>query len=484
MARARRRALVAGAAAAAGALGAVLRATARRAAWAPVGEAPEGLVFPPGFRFGAATSAHQVEGDTTNNSWTRWEEHVRPDGRGGIFTGERCGKAVDHWSRFEDDVDLMTALGIDTYRFSVEWSRIEPREGVFDDAALDRYRSWCTTLRAAGIAPMITLQHFTEPLWLTDQGGFEERTAVDAFVRFVEHVVPALADVCDWWVTINEPAVYAVNGWLNGEFPPAKQDVALAGRVLEHLLLAHARAYHTLHEHDRVDADGDGIPCWVSLATNVVAFEPRHTWNPADVAAAKVAHANFNVRPLDACVDGRFRFGLPGLGRHVATHAGLAGTLDYVGVNHYFRALVSVNPRAPAGLEVGFDDVTEKNDMGWDLIPATLGEAVSFVARYDKPVLITEHGTCDGAVPDRRRRAFLLDSLHVLAHCIRDGADVRGYLHWSLMDNFEWAHGFQPRFGLYRVDYDTFERTLTGGGDLYRGVIAEHRARTGPPPAP
>ena len=484
MAVRRRRALAAGGFAA-GALGAAARLAVRRAAWSPnVAEEPAPLEFPPGFRFGAATSAHQVEGGTTNNNWARFERHVRPDGRPAISGDQRCGQAADHWERFPDDVELMAQLGLDGYRFSLEWSRIEPAEGRFDDAALERYRSWCVLLRAAGIAPMITLHHFTEPLWITDRGGFEDAGTVAAFARFVEHVVPALADVCDWWVTINEPAVYAVNGWLNGEFPPAKQDVALAGRVLEHLLLAHARAYHTLHEHDRVDADGDGIPCWVSLATNVVAFEPRHTWNPADVAAAKVAHANFNVRPLDACVDGRFRFGLPGLARRAATHAELAGTLDYVGVNHYFRALVGVNPRAPAGLEVGFDDVTEKNDMGWDLIPATLGDAVRFAARYGRPVVVTEHGTCDGEVPDRRRRAFLLDSLHALADALGEGVDVRGYYHWSLMDNFEWAHGFAPRFGLYRVDYATQERTLTGGGQLYRDIIASHRARVGDPPAP
>jgi hypothetical protein len=163
--------LVAGGVAAAGAAGAVLRATAKRAAWSPTGEEPQEPLFPPGFRFGAATSAHQVEGGTTNNNWTRWEEHVRPDGRGGIVTGDRCGQASDHWNRFEDDVELMTALGIDIYRFSVEWSRLEPQQGRFDDGVLERYRSWCATLREAGIAPMITLHHFTEPLWLTDRGG-------------------------------------------------------------------------------------------------------------------------------------------------------------------------------------------------------------------------------------------------------------------------------------------------------------------------
>jgi beta-glucosidase len=269
-------ALVAGGVAAAGAAGAVLKAGTRR--WTQAAERPEGLDFPQGFRFGAATSAHQVEGGT-HNTWTRWE--ARPDGRGEVVTGDRRGRAADHWNRFEDDLELMCSLGIDTYRFSIEWSRLEPSEGVFDDAALDRYRSWCRMLRAAGIAPMITLHHFAEPVWFAERGGFEARESVDAFVRFVEHVAPALADVCDRWVTINEPGVYAFSGWCTGEFPPGKADLALTGTVLEHVLLAHARAYHTLHRFD------NGAPCRVSLAKNVIPAQPLRVWNPADVAAAR-----------------------------------------------------------------------------------------------------------------------------------------------------------------------------------------------------
>jgi beta-glucosidase len=483
MAVGKRGALLAGGlAAVAGAVGATWKAAARRAAWSPEADAPAGLAFPPGFRFGAATSAHQVEGGTTGNNWTRWEEHLRPDGRRGVYSGEHCGRAVDHWERFEDDVELMSDLGIDMYRFSLEWSRLEPRPGAFDDVALERYRAWCVLLREAGIAPMITLHHFTEPLWLTDRGGFADRAAVDAFARLVEHVAPVLGEVCDWWITVNEPEVFAFHGWLRGEFPPGETDAARTGQVLEHVLLAHARAYHLLHQLATRDADGDGVPCRVSLAKNVMPTQPLRPWNPADVAAARALHTAYNAAPLDACTDGRFRFGLLGAGRRQALHRELAGTLDYIGVNHYSRALVSFDPRVPGRHSTTFDLESEKNDLGWDLLPETLGVAVRFAGRYGKPVVVTEHGTCDGEVPDRRRRAFLLDSLHVLDRCIRDGVDVRGYLHWSLLDNFEWAHGFGPRFGLYRVDRATLERTLTSGGDLYRGIITEHRARSGPPP--
>jgi beta-glucosidase len=437
------------------------------------------LRFPPAFRWGAATSAHQVEGGTTNNNWTRWEGHVRPDGRPGIYTGERCGQAADHWNRFESDLELMATLGLDLYRFSIEWSRVEPTEGRFDGGALDRYRSWCLQLRGAGIEPMVTLHHFTEPLWVTDRGGWEHAATPAAFERFVRHVVTALGDVVDWWLTVNEPAVYATAGWLLGEFPPGKRDPVAATRVLEHLLVGHARAYHAIHELDRTDADGDGAPCLVGVPKNLIIFRPRWRWNPLDRVAARIVHRFFNAAPLDAMTTGRVRLDIPGRVRRRATHRGLAGTLDYLGVNHYFRQLIGVDPRGLFALGLTFDETAEKSDMGWSLTPSSLAEAVRFAARYGKPLLVTEHGTADGDRPDHRRRRFLAESLAALSAAVADGVDVRAYVHWSLLDNFEWAHGFAPRFGLYRVDYATQERTLTSGGELYRDVIAGHRGRRG-----
>jgi beta-glucosidase len=422
------------------------------------------LRFPAGFRWGAATSAHQAEGGTTNNNWTAWEQTTRQDGRPGIFTGESCGAAADHWNRFAADVGLMADLGLDTYRFSVEWSRVEPAEGRFDGAALARYRSWCEQLRAAGIEPLVTLHHFTEPLWITERGGWEDPRTVDSFVRFAEHVADALGDVVAWWVTVNEPTVYAVMGWWFGEFPPGKTDAAAMARVLEHLLLAHARAGAAVRQRSPGSR--------VSIAKNLVLFSARRWWNPAEILAADTLDRLFNRSVLDACLDGRLRIRLPGVGSFEAHHPELAGSLDYLGVNHYFRQLVSVDPRAAGFVRLGFDDACEKNDMGWDLTPQSLYDALMLARAYPWPILVTEHGTCDEEQPDRRRQWFLLQSLYALAEAIGDGVDVRGYIHWALLDNFEWAHGFEPRFGLYRVDYPTQERTLTGGGELYRRIIA------------
>ncbi len=434
---------------------------------------PELPRFPAGFHFGAATSAHQVEGGTTNNNWTRWERELRPDGRTGVLTGEWCGQASEHWERFEDDVERMVALGLDTYRFSVEWSRIEPEPGRFDDAALERYRSWCVTLREAGITPMVTLHHFTEPLWLTDRGGFEQPGATVAFEAFTERVVEALGEYVDWWVTINEPNVYCVLGWLYGEFPPGAKDLGRAATVLYHLMEAHARAYHAIHKRATTSADPAALPAQVSIAQNLAVFEPRSWANPAEVAATRIVHRNYNAAPIHACQTGRLRFGFPGAGvnRRVP---GLKGTLDWLGVNHYFRQLVKVP--GPDGLpEAGFDRSSLKSQMGWDLLPGTLARAVRWADRYQLPIVVTEHGIADDAQPDRQREWFLQESLAGLSEAIEHDVDVRGYLHWSLMDNFEWAQGFRPRFGLYRVDYDTQERTLTAGGERYRDIIAANR---------
>lgn len=436
---------------------------------------PATLHFPEDFAFGAATAAHQVEGGLTRNNWTQWERTTRSDGRPGIFTGDRVGQAADHWRRFEADLERMQDLGLGRYRFSLAWSRIEPEEGRFDDAAMARYRSWCVQLRDVGITPMVTLHHFTEPLWLTEQDGFASPKAVEAFARFVRYVVPRLADVVDDWVTINEPAVYAVLGWYRGEFPPGQHDPALAARVLDHLLLAHAEAYHLLHSLDTSDADGDGVACRASIAKNVVPFVPKRWWHAGDVALAYMLDQFYNEATLQALETGRFRVWLPGLVHYEATHSQLAGTWDYVGLNHYFRNLVALDLSAPDGIFLGFDGDRPTNDMGWSLYPQALYDALRTAGRFGKPIYITENGTCDAEQPDWRRQWFLTQSLYAVQQAMRDGVDVRGYCYWSLMDNFEWAHGFAPRFGLYRVDYATQQRTLTGGGRLYRDIIARQR---------
>lgn len=417
---------------------------------------PASLVFPPGFLFGAATSAHQVEGDTRDNNWAEWEDSGH---------AARCGRAVDHWRRFEEDLALMRWLGLTAYRFSVEWSRIEPLPGRFDDQALARYRQWCEALRSAGITPMVTLHHFTEPSWV--RGGFENPGTCEAWVRFVEHVATNLADVVDHWITINEPVGYAVQGWWRGEWPPGRTNPRAAIGVIENLLVAHAEAYRVIHRLD-------GSACAVGLAHNIVIFEPRARFNPLDRFAAKRVDAAYNHAVLTALATGRFEVALPGL-RHRADLDHVRGTQDFLGLNHYYPITVAARPFTAEPLRVGFSDAGETNDLGWSLEPGSLVAALDLAAPYGLPILVTEHGTCDADDPDVRRRRYLGDSLRALSNSISNGADVRGYFHWALMDNFEWGYGFSPRFGLFRVDYDTLDRTPTSTAEFYRRVIAANR---------
>jgi beta-glucosidase len=424
---------------------------------------PDALRFPPGFVFGAATSAHQVEGGTTGNNWTRWET----DGSPGILDGQRCGMAADHWRRFPEDLDLMRWLGLDMYRFSIEWSRIEPRPGHVDRDALHRYRDWCVWLREAGIAPMITLHHFTEPDWITERGGFENPATIDDWVRFVGRVVEYLGDLVNDWVTINEPVGYAVQGWLRGEWPPGRTDPALAVRVIEHLLLAHARAYRVIH---RLLGPGPRV----GLAHNLVVFRPCRARNPLDRLAARLLDAAYNRAALVALTTGRLRIRLPVVNWTVH-HEELRDTQDFMGINFYHPLEVALHPLSRDRMRVDFPSDGERNDLGWTLDPAALDTALEMAATFGPPILITEHGTCDAEQPDLRRRRYLAHSLEVVRAAIVRGIDIRGYLHWSLLDNFEWTHGFTARFGLFRVDYATGQRTSTSAAEFYRKVIAANR---------
>lgn len=424
--------------------------------------------FPSDFLFGAATAAYQVEGGLYNNNWARWEDSTRPDGRPAIFTGERCDAASDHWRLFDEDLGRMKELGLRMYRFSVEWSRVEPQRRQFDDKAMGRYRSWCEKLLDAGITPMVTLHHFTEPLWITDKGGFESESTIGAFTDFVRYVAENLYDVVDYWITVNEPVVYALLGWGTGEFPPGKRDPAGLGKVLEHLLRAHGEAYKILHKV----ASKAGRPCFAAPASNIVGFEPDMRFSPIDAGMTKLLDRAYNRAVLKALETGRLRTYFPRMVDLDVEIDGLAGTWDFAGLNHYFRQLVGaryvIRDRSP----VGFDPAAQKNDMGWDLTPGTLYNAIALMAEYGKPIIITENGTCDADVPGIRKERYLMQALSEVSRAIDEGFDVRGYLYWSLIDNFEWAHGFRPRFGLYRVDYETQERMLTRAGERYREVIA------------
>jgi beta-glucosidase len=417
------------------------------------------MAFPGGFLWGTATAAHQVEGNNTNNDW--WAFEQRP---GAIWHGDRSGLACGWWQNAERDFDLMAEMGHNTHRLSVEWSRIEPRPGVFDAQAIARYRKMLAGLRQRGIEPMVTLFHFSSPLWLARQGGWRNPQAVGHFRRFVRHTVEQLGDQVRLWCTVNEPNIYASLGYLLGEHAPGEKSLLLYFRVLHHLLLAHAVAYRVIHS-----LDGGAQ---VGLVKNVQIFDPL---DPGDFVAGRVARLLdlwFNEVTFRGVVDGRLRFPL---GSGLTTYGPLLDSLDFWGVNYYSRNRISL--RLGSEGRVGLLQPTpgaEISDRGrhgtyGEIYPSGFYRVLKHVAGLGKPIYVTENGLPDA--DDDQRPHFLLSHLAQMQRAIAEGVDVRGYYHWSLIDNFEWAEGWALRFGLVALEQETQVRTPRPSARLYSAII-------------
>ncbi|MGZ6392245.1 MAG: glycoside hydrolase family 1 protein [Ktedonobacterales bacterium] len=438
-----------------------------------VHDAPQILRFPEEFIWGVGSSSHQMEGNTTNNQWHAWEE------RGGILSGDRAGLACNWWNNAEEDFDRAREMGVNGMRISLEWSRLEPEDGRWDEAAFARYRQMLRGLQRRGIEPLVTLHHFTEPLWLAREGGFASAKSPLYFERYAAKCVEELGDLCDFWCTVNEPNVYVGLGYLLGLFPPGRKNALLTSmRVLSNLLRAHAGAYNAIHarqSHARV-----------GLAHHICLFDPGQENAPLDKLLASVCDVATNDLVLDALTRGRFRGG-----RHLLSGdlSGVRDTFDYIGVNYYYRLMVGLNfyrqsqqetqaARATHALHAAStslvgsavehpDDQMDAGSMG-DLrviYPDGIGRALRKVAGLGRPIYVTENGFADAS--DAKRPSALLRTLTALQQEIEQGLDVRGYYHWSLVDNFEWVDGWSINFGLIALDPLTQKRTLRPSAELY-----------------
>jgi beta-glucosidase len=409
--------------------------------------------------WGTATAAHQVEGDNTNNDW--WAFEQRPDA---IWHDDRSGQACDWWRNAERDFDLMAEMGHNTHRLSVEWSRVEPEEGTFDARAIARYRQMLVGLRQRGIEPMVTLFHFSSPLWLGRQGGWRNPAVVGLFRRFVRHTVEQLGDLVKLWCTVNEPNIYAAFGYLLGKGAPGQKSLPQYFRVLRHLLQAHGVAYRVIHA-----LDGSA---GVGLVKNMQIFEALNPADSLSVRAASLLDYLFNETTLRAAKDGRMAFPL---GLIPTTHGPLVDSVDFWGINYYSRQRVSLR-RQDEGL-LGMLQTTpgaEVSDYGrngtyGEVYPSGMHRVLRRVAALGKPIFVTENGLPDD--DDDQRPRFLLTHLAQMQRAITEGADVRGYYHWSLIDNFEWAEGWDLRFGLVALDERTQARTPRPSAGLYTDII-------------
>ncbi len=414
--------------------------------------------FPEGFLWGASTSAHQVEGNNIHNDWWAWEQAGR--------VKEPSGLACDHYRRFKEDFDLAASLGHNTHRFSIEWSRVEPVEGRWNDEALAHYAEAVRALRERRLEPIVTLHHFTNPQWLMAQGGWTNPAVVDRFARYVRRVAETLGDSVRLWLTINEPMVYIRMHYVQGLGPPGSHDVKQALKVTEHLIRAHAAAHRVLHGMPR----RDGSKVQVSIAQYVPSFWPCRKWLPMDHWVSHLADRVFNGAFLEALTEGRWS--VPGVGTWKIPEA--KGTLELLGVNFYGRQFICWSPvswRLPgSGCDLGHHprEVTERTSLGWDVHPPSFSEALLRMTKYDLPILVTENGTY--MEDDTRRWSFIRRHIQAMARAMQAGAPVIGYCYWSLIDNFEWAEGFGPRFGLIDVDYATQARHVRDSARRYAEI--------------
>ena len=393
------------------------------------------VTFPDGFVWGTATAAHQIEGGNHNNDWWDWE-HTEGSG-----CTEPSGDACDSWNRWLDDVDAVAEMGLGAYRFSLEWSRIEPAEGEFSQVALDRYRLLCEALITRGITPMVTFHHFTTPRWVAAAGGWESPATVDRFVRFCTVAAEALGDVIGVACTLNEPNIVAAMGYLAGIFPPGRQDVAARRTVNANFVAAHRRAVEAIR------TAAPGVPVGLTLSM-------------ADYQAIDGGDAK--LEQIRRGMEDRF----------------LAATEgdDFLGVQAYSRTRV-----APDGVRYDGEPGVPMLVMGYEFWPqsieATLRRAWE-VTGGKVPLWVTENGI--GTDDDGQRIDYVHQALQGVQRAIADGIDVRGYTYWSLLDNFEWAFGYRPRFGLVEVDRTTFARRPKSSATWFGGIARSNRLL--PPP--
>lgn len=460
------------------------------------GPAAATLEFPAGFFWGAAISGHQAEAQQASD-WTAFEEDVLRNGRfdaGTAYGTTRPGHIRDfgRWSEavrrqksafethYAEDLAAARALGLNAVRISIEWARLFPRPDMTAPApeGIAYYERVLAEMREQRLTPFVTLFHYVSPQWFFEpdasgKRGWERRDALEHWGRFVTAVADHFIPDVEHWCTLNEPMVYLYSGYIDGVYPPLEHraDAAAAADVYQALLGAHALAYRILH----ATAGARGARASVGITQAAQAFAPLRDWHPADRVIARLVTQAWNWDFLDAIRSGRMRIAASDVDRQIA---GLAGTQDYIGINYYTRVFIRGDLAHPTRPAVLYRDPAQPdepvNDMGWTSYPHGLYAVLTEAARrYAKPVFILENGTADDAADDVGRQRYLAAHVREVWLAIhRGGADVRSYIQWSLIDNFEWVDGFGPRLGLIAVDYENgFRRSPRASARLY-GEIA------------
>ena len=415
------------------------------------------LKFPAGFLWGASTSAYQVEGGNVND-WSQWEEanadrlvkqaktYWQPwqkEKFPEMFERDNyfCGQACDSYNRYEEDFDLVKNLNCGAYRMGLEWSRLEPRPGRFKMAEIEHYRQVLMAAKARNLKIFLTLWHWTNPAWLVKRGGWVNKDVRKYFSRYTELIVNELGDLVDFWVTLNEPMMIVGHGYLDGKFPPNKKFSPALFKVFNNFVAVHKDCYKIIHQKFP-DAK-------VSLTMTTGAFTPANKYNLLEIIMVKLANYFRNDWFLNR----------------------IKGYFDFLGVNWYHHDRLVWYPPFKKNLN---EKVT---DRGWEIYPKGIYLVLKNYQKYRKPIYVLENGIADA--DDKLRPDFIKEHLAYVHQAISQGVEVCGYFYWSLLDNFEWAEGWWPKFGLYAVDRKTFKRTARESAKVYAQICKNNQIEVG-----
>ncbi len=393
----------------------------------------ERLYFQDDFLWGAGTASYQVEGGNFNSNWWRFEQL-----QGKIKNGDRTNICVAHYQRFKEDIDLLSELNLNSYRFSIEWSRVEPEMGKFNEQELDHYKQVLLYLKSKNVKPMVTLWHHSIPIWFEDIGSFEKAENINYYLEYVSYVVSGIGDEVEFWLTMNEPMAYITLGYISGKWPPGNQNFSKVSSLFTNIVSAHKQAYKLIH---KIDEEAK-----VGLSEHSSYVVPAGKYNPIE---------NITSMIID----------------YSCTHFLLKkvqNELDFIGVHYYYKQTIR--------LRHAFEVLTKKpedfEDQSLDraYYPLGLYEVLVRFKKYGKPLYITEIGVPD--YHEIERDQFIREHVREMYYAIKSGVDVRGFYYWALLDSFEWNEGYSAKFGLIKVDMKTLERTIKDDSWEY-GEIAK-----------
>lgn len=402
--------------------------------------------LPEGFKLGVSSASTQIEGGDVNSNWNNWYE------LGKISDGSNPAVANMHWEKWKEDIDLMKDMGIKSYRFGIEWARLFPAEGVVDKEAVDHYRQEIQYMVDCGIQPLLTIHHFSNPMWFENKGGFENSNNLKYYLELVELTVRSYGDLVSDFVTINEPNIYAYNGWFFGAWPPGKKSMMLTGVVSSNLVYCHIKAYEMIH---KIRTEMGYSDTKAGFANHVRAFNPKSKFSIYNQICSCASEYMFQDVITIAMCRGIF---LPPLVNKWGIKPGEYS--DFTGVNYYTRSTMD-------GLADGVKENSQVNDLGWEIYPFGIISCTKKLLKIlNRPVWITENGTCD--LNDSFRSRYIAEHLNAIA---TSDLPFERYYHWCFCDNFEWVEGESARFGIVHTDFRTQKRTIKQSGEFYTELI-------------